>query len=134
MPRRQRDYAREYRARIARGQALGLTRKQARGHGGDRPKRASAPPQPQASPQYTREGLTSSYLARLGDNRRAKIEVTFADGTRAVIGGGKGGQQASGLRDYLADLIEEHGSLSAAAEALGYGSRGGVMTFQVIWI
>lgn len=134
MPRRQRDYRQEYARRLERGRALGLTTKQSRGHGGDRTRRTAVAPQPQASPQYVREGLAAGYLARLSGNRRAKIEVTFADGTRAVIAGKKGGQSAAALRDYLADKIEEFGSVEDYAAYLGYGSRGGVLMYQVIWI
>lgn len=128
---RARNYKLEYQRRIQRGIERGLTRKQARGHAGDILKRT--PPTPQASPVLDRQGEVTGYLARLSGDRRAKLQVTFEDGTTATIGGKKGGQRANGLRDHLVDLIDELGSLDAVAEYYGYGGRGAVTGYQVVW-
>src|SRR5690349_17713860 len=102
---RQRNFKEEYRRRIARAEARGLTRKQARGHGGDALKRS--PPTVQSSPIYTTEKLAQGYISRLGSNRRAKLVAVFEDGS-TVIAGKKGGMRPEELLDQdVLDVMHE---------------------------
>ncbi len=96
---RQRDYRAEYRARIARAEARGLSRKAARGHAGDILKRT--PPTAHASAIYTTEAGARGYVSRLGANRKAKLVAVFDDGRTAVVAGKKGGMKPKSLRDYM---------------------------------
>lgn len=98
---RQRNYREEYRRRLARAEALGLSRKQARGHGGDVPKRLAGPPPVQSSAVYTSEKLVKAYIDRLRRDRRVKLVAVYDDGTTATIYGKKKAASAGGLSDYL---------------------------------
>lgn len=61
-------------------------------------------------------------LAQLGESRRAKVIVTWSDGNHTVLVGAKGGQKPAGARKRLQELIDEYGSLEAAASAGKYAS------------
>lgn len=126
MARRPRDYKAEYARRIERGLARGLSRSQARGHGAERKGAVGA------SPPLPATGV-DAYLGRLKGERRAKVQVTFDDGSVMTLGGKRGGQKAAGLREYIQELIDEYGSLEEAAAAGGYAGRGAVAGFQVVY-
>lgn len=127
MARKPRDFRAEYQRRIASGMRRGQTRKEARGHAGDLTKSQRA-----AGALVVNRGLTEAAvltkLSQLGEGRRAKVIVTFSDGSFVTLVGKKGGQRPKGARERLQDLIEEYGSLEAAAEASGYVSEGTVVT------
>jgi hypothetical protein len=73
------ELAPEYRHRIEKGMALGLTRAQARGHGAEAKVHG-----PQASRGKTAQGVIG-YVSQLRDDRQVKIAVTMQDGSTVIV-------------------------------------------------
>ena len=135
---RQRDYRAEYRARLERAEARGLSRKEGRGHAGDILKRTA--PTAHASPIYTTEAGARGYVARLGGNRRAKLVAVFEGGGTSVIGGKKGGMSKEAMRRYMAEGLgdfeqqrQRYRTARATAPLAARSAPEAVIGYQILW-
>lgn len=138
---RTRDFRAEYRARLARGEARGLSRKAARGHAGDILKRT--PATAHGSQVYPTLAAARGYISRLGANRRVQLVALYSNGGSAVVQGRhssrRGGMTKAGMlrsmtEDYMRDFVDANKRYRAqAADGTLPPGKDLLIGFQVLW-